>query len=251
MPLTLIPEDETIDKNKIIKYIRKNKNIQIPVEINNILEDVPIQNISEIPNCCGAYIIKVRSGKTYVGSSKTVRTRIQSHNVYNDPNITEDMDCITFCLTNSHMDARILEYWLIRELNPELNFEIRPDASTWKEGSKDVLLSSTKDESKKILEKLSKLILSLPNTKEVVRKNWITFQTSAMKNFCAIKIRKDYLQVDLKIMDYTKFKDSENISFDIISTQAWTFDRRIEIYNMEQINKAFDLIRQAYELIKL
>ncbi len=147
------------------------------------------------------------------------------------------------------MDARILEYWLIRELNPELNFEIQPEASTWKEGSKEVLLSNT--DHKEILEKLSRLILTLPNTKEVVRKNWITYQISKMKNFCAIKIKKDHLEVDLKIMDYSKFKDSENISYDIISTQTWTFDRRIEQYNVEQIDKTFDLIRQAYELIKL
>lgn len=109
------------------------KQIQIQVEVIEIMEDVPMSNLSSIPDCCGAYVIKVKSGKTYVGSSKTVRTRIRSHNVYNDPNITEDMELITFYLTNSHMNARILEYWLIRELNPELNFEIRPDASTWKE----------------------------------------------------------------------------------------------------------------------
>ncbi len=225
------------------------KIINIGVEITSKIEDVPYEELPSIPNCCGAYIITVKSGKIYVGSSKTIRTRIQSHNVHNDPNIIEDIDKVTFYITNTHMDARILEYWLIRELNPELNFEIRPDASTWKDGSKEILLSSTKADTKDMLEKLSRLILTLPKTKEIVRKNWITYQISKMKNFCAIKIKKDYIQVDLKIMDYTKFKDLEQISFDIISTQTWTFDRRIELYNIEQIDKAFELIKRAYELI--
>lgn len=225
------------------------KIINIGVEVTSKIEDVPYEELSSVPNCCGAYIIAVKSGKIYVGSSKTVRTRIQSHNVHNDPNIIEDIDKVTFYLTKTHMDARILEYWLIRELNPELNFEIRPDASTWKDESKDILLSSTNDDTKEILEKLSKLILMLPNTKEIVRKNWITYQISKMKNFCAIKIKKDYIQVDLKIMDYTKFKDPEQISFDIISTQTWTFDRRIELYDIDQVDKAFELVKRAYELI--
>lgn len=225
--------------------------ININVDITSKIEDVPFEKLSSVPNCCGAYIITVKSGKRYVGSSKTVRTRIQSHNAHNDPNIIEDIDKVTFYLTKKHMDARILEYWLIRELNPELNFEIRPDASTWKDGSKEVWLSNKNDDTKEILEKLSKLILTLPDTKEIVRKNWITYQISTMKNFCAIKIKKDYIQIDLKIPDYSKFKDPENISFDIMSTQTWTFDRRIELYKAEEIDKTFGLIMQAYELVKI
>lgn len=230
---------------------KMEKMVNIDVEITSKIEDIPFENLSSIPNCCGAYIITVKSGKRYVGSSKTVRTRMQSHNVHNDPNIIEDIDKVTFYLTKTHMDARILEYWLIRELNPELNFEIRPDASTWKNGSKEVLLSNTNVGTKGMLDRLSKLILTLPNTKEIVRKNWITYQISKMKNFCAIKVKKDYLQIDLKIMDYTKFTDPYNISFDIISTQTWTFDRRIELYNIEYIDKVFDLIKRSYELIKV
>lgn len=109
---------------------------------------------------------------------------------------------------------------------------------------------STNNEPKEILKKLSKLILTLPNTKEIVRKNWITFQISAMKNFCAIKIKKDCLHVDIKIPDYSKFEDHSNISYDIMSTQTWTFDRRIELYNTSQIDNTFDIIRQAYEMMK-
>jgi len=228
----------------------KDKMVNIDIEVISKIEDVPFEKLSSIPNCCGAYIITVKSGKRYVGSSKTVRTRIQSHNAHNDPNIIEDIDKVTFYLTKKHMDARILEYWLIRELNPELNFEIRPDASTWKDGSKELLLSNANGSPKEILEKLSKLILALPNTKEVIRKNWIIYQISKMKNFCAIKIKKDHLEVDLKILDYSKFKDSENVSFDIMSTQTWTFDRRIELYNTEQIDQTFEIIKQAYDMIK-
>lgn len=248
--INIISEEEVIDKNKKIIENGTESKININIDIISIINDVSLEKLYSVPNCCGAYIITVESGKKYVGSSKTVRTRIQSHNVYNDPNIIEPIISVSFYLTKEHMDARILEYWLIRELNPELNYEIQSDASTWKNGSKETLLTNKSDQIKEIFEKLRLKILSLPNIKEVVRKNWITYQISAMKNFCAIKIKKDILQVDLKILDYSKFKDSTNLSYDIESTQAWTFDRRIELSNIRQIDDAFNLIIQSYEFIK-
>ncbi len=79
--------------------------ININIEITSKIEDVPFERLSSVPNCCGAYIITVKSGKRYVGSSKTVRTRIQSHNVHNDPNIIEDIDKVTL-----QIDIWMLEY---------------------------------------------------------------------------------------------------------------------------------------------
>ncbi len=58
--------------------------IVIPSKIN---ENISAEELDKIQNCCGAYVITVKSGERYVGSSKTVRTRVQSHKVYNDPNI--------------------------------------------------------------------------------------------------------------------------------------------------------------------
>lgn len=346
---------------------------EIVVEITSILKNLPTKNLSSIPNGCGAYVITVKSGKHYVGSSKTVRTRVQSHQVYNDPNINEPMEsaciyftkshmdarilenwlimeimpelnksceskpigigfrskCIQGCeiwnmprhiridvkiknsveslvmenmsssllgapgayvittktgkryigssnslynrlrshmdykesknvpepvksvccyLTNSEVDARILEYWLIRELKPELNREIQPDASRWKTGSKEILFLDTEDKIKKTFEKVSQRILSLPGVKEIVRKGWITYQLSPMKNFCAVKITSNCLQIDLKV-DKDRLKDPAQISLEIIPTQAWTFNRRLELSSITEIDGVFELIKQSYEFI--
>jgi len=219
--------------------------IVIPSKIN---ENISAEELDKVQNCCGAYIITVKSGERYVGSSKTLRTRIQSHRVYNDPNIKgKPMKSVTVYLTKTHMDARIIEYYLIKELNPELNFEIRPDASTWKEGPKEKLLTNKEDRLLELLDGLGGLIKSLPEVKEVTRKSWITYQISAMKNFCAIKIKKDYLQIDLKIKE---INDPKNTSFNIDPTQAWTFNRRIELYNTNEVYNAFEIIKQAYEQMK-
>lgn len=102
--------------------------IEISVETISVLKDIPEKYLSSIPDCCGAYVIKVQSGKRYVGSSKTLRTRVQSHKVYNDPNITEPIMSVCYYQTENHMDARILEYWLIREVKPELNKTSESDA---------------------------------------------------------------------------------------------------------------------------
>lgn len=347
---------------------------EISVEITRILKNLPIRNLPSVPDKCGAYVIKVKSGKTYIGSSKTVRTRIQSHQVYNDPNITEPIDSVCIYLTKSHMDARILEnwlireigpelnklcdagrisigfyskcvqgcetwdvprciriivriqsvfndltakdisssllagpgvyvittntdkryvgssnvlcnrirshmdykegknvsepinsvccyttndeidarileYWLIRELKPDLNREIQPDASRWKKGYKETLLLDAKNELRSLLEEFSQRILSLSGVKEVVRKSWITYQLSRMKNFCAVKVKSNCLQIDLKVDD-VQFKDGYQFSKEIKSTQSWTFNRRLELRNITEMDKAFELIQQAYEFMK-
>ena len=218
------------------------------VNITSTIENVAINKIANIPNCCGAYVITVQSGKRYVGTSKTVRTRIQSHKVDNDPNVTEEMDKVSVYLTNTLEDADIMECWFIRELKPELNKRHQPDASTWKEVSKDVLLSSTTKELKEIFDKLRGNILALPGVKEKVRKGWVTYQISAMKNFCAIIVRKDYLQIDLKI-GKSNFNDPNNSSFKIKPTHAWTFDRRVEMRDDKQFDGIFKLVMQAYNFM--
>lgn len=100
----------------------KNKEtvtVKVPSVIKNVLEE----NMSSIPNCNGAYVIKVKSGKLYIGSSKTLRSRISQHKYELDPNISTSDKIVSTCYyeTNSHEEARIMENWLIREINPELN----------------------------------------------------------------------------------------------------------------------------------
>lgn len=225
--------------------------IRIAVSIRSVLENLSLKDIP-FPTLegSGAYVITTKTGKRYVGSSTVFYNRIRSHMNYREgKNVSEPIESVCCYLTGNEADARILEYWLIRELKPELNREIQPDASRWKTGSKEMLLLDTEDELRKLFEKLSQCILSLPGVNEIVRKSWITYQLSKMKNFCAVKIKSNCLQIDLKV-DENKFKDSAQLSWKIKPTQTWTFNRRLELRSVTEIDRAFELIQQAYEFMK-
>jgi len=124
------PED-VIRKNDAKKdKIKIRKGIQ-NIGVNIISVMIYTQNdISSIPNNCGAYIIRTKTKKCYVGSAKRLRDRLSQHKKggYNT-NIVEPIESIKICLTENLIDARILEYFLIRELRPDLNFEFCRDYS--------------------------------------------------------------------------------------------------------------------------
>lgn len=109
-----------IDINSPIESIVPKAFIKkIDIEILSVIENVTPENILSIPNECGTYIITVRSRKRYVGSSKKVVSRVRTH-VHN---IIEPIIAIDFYITENILDAKILEYYFIRELCPELNKE--------------------------------------------------------------------------------------------------------------------------------
>jgi len=218
------------------------------VDITEIIESVPIDD-NKIPNCCGAYVITVKSGKRYVGKSKTVKSRIQQHKHPKDDNFKgEKMNKVSAYLTKNYFDAGILEPLIIRELKPELNKEHQSDASTWKEVPIEQLLSGTTKELKEIFYKLSKKILTLSGVKEKLRRGWATYQISAGKNFCIIMVRKNFLQIDLKV-DKNNFNDPNKLSSEIERTTVQAFDRRIKMYNDKQFDDIFKFIMQAYQCI--
>lgn len=80
--------------------------------------------------------------------------------------------------------------------------------------------------------------------KELFRKSWVTYQLSAMKNFCAVKVLADSLQVDLKI-DERAFSDPSGMSEPLVPTQAWTFNRRLRIRSRADVDRAIPLVAQA------
>jgi len=223
--------------------------VRIQVSVPSVLEDVPVKNLSTLPNKPGVYVITTESGQRYVGSSNDICKRVTSHNSQKGPNITEPIKSVCCYETEHNTDAPILEYWYIGKLKPELNREIQPDASTWKKGSKEKLLN-TSDKLHELFKELSQRICCLPDVEEVVRKNWITYQTSALKNFCIVKFTKGYLQIDFK--DYKdQIKDTTGFSWKIKATQASTFHRRLELRNATQMDIALELITQAYnEMMK-
>ena len=106
-------------------------------------------------------------------------------------------------------------------------------------------LVKTDSSLKHVFSTLSKQICSLPNVKEKSRKNWITYQTSPLKNFCTVKVLPDYLEVHIKCNN--SFRDKKGITKKIERTPSWTFDRLFTIRSQEQIEYATYIIRQAYE----
>lgn len=96
-----------------------------------------------------------------------------------------------------------------------------------------------------IFSELSKQILSLPNATEKPRKNWITYQTSPLKNFCTIKFLPDCLEVHIKCNN--SFRDEKGVTTKIKRTPSWTFDRVFTVKSQDDIEDAMRFIRQAYE----
>lgn len=106
-------------------------------------------------------------------------------------------------------------------------------------------LDKTDSGLKGVFSALSKEVCSLPNVKEISRKNWITYQTSPLKNFCAVKVLPDCLEVHIKCNN--SFMDEKHITKKIKRTPSWTFDRVFTVRSQKNIEDAMHLIRQAYQ----
>lgn len=82
------------------------------------------------PKGCGAYVITTETGLIYVGSTKDISKRLKRHissqRIRIHPNIFEYITRIQIYATETPVDAKILEYWLIKELKPQLNLEFLP-----------------------------------------------------------------------------------------------------------------------------
>ncbi|NWG38208.1 DUF5655 domain-containing protein [Nitrososphaera sp.] len=108
----------------------------------------------------------------------------------------------------------------------------------------DQHLEKTDSGLKGVYSTLSKQICSLPNVKEKSRKNWITYQTSPLKNFCTVKVLPDRLEVHIKCDN--SFMDEKGITKKIERTPSWTFDRVFTVSSQKDVEDAMRLIRQAY-----
>ena len=221
------------------------REIVIEVEGVRILQDVGPDASDRLTDGPGAYVISTRSGKRYVGVSKSLRDRVRAHiDDPMDPNVREPVRSVSVYETRTEADAQILEYALIRDLCPELNHENQPDASEWKTGSRAALFTGADAKLRELQAELGRRILAEVGGKEVLRKSWITYQLSPMKNFCVVKVLADCLQVDLKVGK--TFQDPAGVTEKIARTQAWTFDRRLRIRTRADIDAAISFIAQAF-----
>lgn len=99
----------------------------------------------------------------------------------------------------------------------------------------------------KVFSRLDSEICLIPGVSQKSRKNWVTYQTSPLKNFCTIKFLSDSLEVHLKCNH--EFRDEKGISRTIKRTTAWAFDRVFNVKSEDEIEYAMNLIKQAYTCI--
>jgi predicted transport protein len=129
----------------------------------------------------------------------------------------------------------------------ELQQEAKKWTFKWETVAVEKHLEKIPDNLKTVFLKLGQQICGIaPEIKEVHRKKWTTYQISALKNFCAVKLLADSLEINLK-MDERIFVDKKAICKNIKRTAAWTFDKVINIKNENEIADAVILIEQAYQ----
>lgn len=109
------------------------------------------------------------------------------------------------------------------------------------------ILSNVNNNIRRIVDELRQRITNISGIEEVVDKRRIIYRYSG-KNFCMIDIKKDYLEIDFKL-DY-KIEDPMEFSWKIKPTKKETFNRRMQIKNIFDIETAFGLIFQSYNFIK-
>jgi len=116
-----------MNKEKLTKFEICNetlKKIGFPehAKITDIIKEIDIyKNI--IPNKCGIYILTYKDDKKYIGSSKNIRTRINSH-IKGKSHLKLNQDDIKYVdiyLTTDAICARLLEYLYIKKNKPQLN----------------------------------------------------------------------------------------------------------------------------------
>lgn len=99
-------------------------------------------------------------------------------------------------------------------------------------------------EGQELLDKLREGIFKIgDDIKEGYTPEYIKYFVNT--TFVGLHVRKKWLIMELKVDEKT-FKDPKRLANDI-SNRKWTVTREMKIDNMETLNYAFDLIRQAYK----
>lgn len=109
------------------------------------------------------------------------------------------------------------------------------------------LLSNVNNNIRRIVDELRLRIMNISGVDEIVDKRRIIYRYSG-KDFCMLNIKKDYLEIDFKLGD--TIEDPMDFTWKIKQTKKNTFNRRMQIENMLNIETAFGLIFQSYNFIK-
>ncbi|NVM55256.1 MAG: excinuclease ABC subunit UvrC [Candidatus Helarchaeota archaeon] len=93
------------------------------------------ERIKELPETTGVYIFKDAKGNAlYIGKAKSIRSRAKSHFVstdsfYSGAAIINNTVKIDYMLTDSEIEALLLEAELIKKYNPKYNINLKDDKS--------------------------------------------------------------------------------------------------------------------------
>jgi predicted transport protein len=109
------------------------------------------------------------------------------------------------------------------------------------------ILSNVNNNIRRIVDELRKRIENISGVEEIVDKRRIIYKYSG-KDFCMINIKKDYLEIDF-VLDNT-IEDPMEFSWKIKPAKKDTFNRRMHIKNMSNIEIVFGLIFQSYNFVK-
>lgn len=133
----------------------------------------------------------------------------------------------------------------------ELEQEAKKWTFKWETVAVEKHLEKASDNLRNVFLKLGEKICCIsPEVKEVSRQKWITYQLSALKNFCAVKVLDDSLEISLK-MDESIYSDKKGIAKSRQRTSAWTFDKVLNISSESEIDYAVTLVEQAYKTVKV
>lgn len=105
------------------------------------------------------------------------------------------------------------------------------------------ILSNVNNNIRKIVDELRQRTVNLSGIEETVDKRRIIYRYCGT-DFCMINIKKDYLEIDFKLDN--RIEDPMEFSWKIKPSKKETFNRRMHIQNMLNIETAFGLIVQSY-----
>jgi len=153
-----------------------------------------------------------------------------------------------------HLDTKI-ECWTYSYHEDELDIHLDPIVNQFKkqksysgkQAGKEMTLEDHRNkadkEGKILLDKLREEVFKFGNDiTEGYTPNYIKYSVNTV--FLEIHIRKKWLIILLRVNEET-FKDPKNLAKDI-SNRGWTTTREMKIKNMDELNYALDLIKQAY-----
>lgn len=130
----IIPKEDVAERKDIKRRFDYNAptvklDRDATINVKYCLLDIDEEYTGRIPRLPGAYVITTKSGYVYIGYSKNLFIRLRQHlsdsknKSFMCSNIFEPIKRIQAYVTETPLDAKILESWLIRELRPKLNME--------------------------------------------------------------------------------------------------------------------------------